>query len=566
MIRKPRTEKNFAADKESAGTSAACLNRIFKKVEIDGLSEAATNELADDIRAISDKFGICPKASVLLGAIMDKTNSSASCDEEDLANYIGCTNIEFFGFIDALREMEDKDIVIKTNGRRSSFVATPEAIKAVAKDTDFVPTKTSGLTTEELFTRFRKSMVDYRNNNIDCDRLLESIVRLVKRNDHLLFCRKMISSPLFSETCTDTERRMFFYLCHRYVTHGDQSVPVDILLNFTEFMEDDQRLKRHFANGTTGLQNEGLVTFGNEDGFIDTDKISLADNVKKEWFDEIELAPEEKVAHKNLISCESIKEQELFYNPAEQEQIERLADLLEDGNFRNVQARLESEGMPKGFSCVFHGCPGSGKTASLKALAKRSGRDIFWVDLASIKSKWVGESEQNMKKLFDDYRKLVHTSDKAPILAVNEADAIFTRRITDIEHSTDNMYNEMTDIVLNELENLDGILIATTNLVGNMMDKKDNAMERRFLFKVEFKTPGEDVRAKIWKSKIKDLPDEDAASLASRYKFSGGNIENIARKATVDYVLSGNRPGLETLTKYCEEESISRKENRHIGF
>ena len=159
-------------------------------MEIDGLSEEATNELADDIRAISDKFGICPKASVLLGAIMDKTNSSASCDEEDLANYIGCTNIEFFGFIDALREMEDKDIVIKTNGRRSSFVATPEAIKAVAKDTDFVPTKTSGLTTEELFTRFRKSMVDYRNNNIDCDRLLESIVRLVKRNDHLLFCRK----------------------------------------------------------------------------------------------------------------------------------------------------------------------------------------------------------------------------------------------------------------------------------------------------------------------------------------------------------------------------------------
>ncbi|MGN1219456.1 MAG: ATP-binding protein [Candidatus Cryptobacteroides sp.] len=566
MIRKPRTEKNFAADKESAGTSAACLNRIFKKVEIDGLSEEATNELADDIRAISDKFGICPKASVLLGAIMEKTNSSVSCGEEDLANYIGCTNIEFFGFIDALRELEDKDIVIKTNGRRSSFVATPEAIKAVAKETDFVPVKTSGLTTEELFTRFRKNIVEYRNNHIDEDRLLESLVRLVKRNDHLLFCRKMISSPLFSETCTDTERRMFFYLCHRYVTHGDQSVPVETLMNFTEFLEDDQRLKRHFANGTTGLQNEGLVTYGNEDGFIDTDKISLADNVKKEWFDEIELAPEEKVSHKNLISCKNIKEQELFYNPAEQEQIERLADLLEEGNFRNVQARLESEGMPKGFSCVFHGCPGSGKTASLKALAKRSGRDIFWVDLASIKSKWVGESEQNMKKIFDDYRKLVRTSDKAPILAVNEADAIFTRRITDIEHSADNMYNAMTDIVLNELENLDGILIATTNLVGNMMDKKDNAMERRFLFKVEFKTPGEDVRAKIWKSKIKDLPDEYAASLASRYKFSGGNIENIARKATVDYVLSGNRPGLKTLTKYCEEESISRKENCHIGF
>ena len=177
MIRKPRTEKNFAADKQSAGTSAACLNRIFKKVEIDGLSEEATNELADDIRAISDKFGICPKASVLLGAIMDKTNSSASCDEEDLANYIGCTNIEFCEFHDALRELLDKDIVVKASGRRSSFVATPEAMRAVEKDTVFVPVKTSGLTTEELFTRFRKLIADFRNSNIDEERLHESMIR-----------------------------------------------------------------------------------------------------------------------------------------------------------------------------------------------------------------------------------------------------------------------------------------------------------------------------------------------------------------------------------------------------
>ena len=566
MIRKPRTEKNFAPDSESAGTAAACLARIFKKVEIDGLSENATGELADDINAISNKFSICPKGSVLLGAIMEKTNSSNSCDEEDLANYIGCTNIEFFEFHDALRELLDKDIVVKASGRRSSFVATPEAMRAVEKDTVFVPVKTSGLTTEELFTRFRKLIADFRNSNIDEERLHESMIRLVERNDQLLFCRKMAGSPLFTQECTDTERRMFFYLCHRYVSKGDQSVPLDILMNFIEFMEDDQMLRRHFANGTTNLQKEGLVTFGNEDGFVETDKISLADYVKNDWFDEIELAPAEKVNHKSLIRCEDIKEQELFYNTAEEEQIGRLAELLEDENFRKVQERLESEGLPKGICCVFHGSPGSGKTASLKALAKRSGRDIFWVDLASIKSKWVGESEQNMKKLFDDYRKLVRTSGKAPILAVNEADAIFTKRITNIEQSADNMYNAMTDIVLNELEHLNGILIATTNLVGNMVDRNDSAMERRFLFKVEFRAPDEDVRARIWKSKIRGISDEDAASLASRYKFSGGNIENIARKATLGYVLSGKRPDLEALAKYCEEESFTDKGKMHIGF
>ena len=82
MIRKPRTEKNFAADSESALTAVASLNRIFKKVESDGLSEEATQELAEDIQMVSERFGICPKAAVLLSAIMEKTNSSNSCDED----------------------------------------------------------------------------------------------------------------------------------------------------------------------------------------------------------------------------------------------------------------------------------------------------------------------------------------------------------------------------------------------------------------------------------------------------------------------------------------------------
>lgn len=566
MIRKPRTEKNFTPENEGATTVAASLNRIFKKVEIEGLSEDAANELSEDIRTVADNFQISPKAAVLLAAIIEKTSGSG-CDEEDLANYIGCTNIEFLGFHEALREMEDNGMIAISSGRRKCLAISVEALKAVEKNTKYEPVMISGLSTDEVFTRLRIHFGNYRKDNIDGERLSYELDRLIDKNQHLLFCRMVSESGLY-EKCNATERRIFLFLCHRYVSHGNQSVPLDVLMNFTEFMEDDQRLRRQFSNQKTSLQKEGLVTFGLENGFADENSISLSDEVKKSFFDEIELAKEESVKHKDLISCDSIKDQELFYNAEEGEQIERLAGILDEENFRKVQDRLDSEGMPRGFACVFHGTAGSGKTASMKALAKRTGRDIFWVDLASIKSKWVGESEQNLKKLFDDYRKLVRTSEKAPILAVNEADAIFTKRITNIEHSVDNMYNAMTDIILNELETLDGILIATTNLVGNMMDKKDNAMERRFLFKVEFKTPGEDVRAKIWKSKLKDLSDDDAATLAKKYVFSGGNIENIARKSTVDYVLSGRRPDLDTLVKYCEEENISKKENerKQIGF
>ena len=567
MIRRPRTEKNFATDQKSTTTIVACLNRIFKKVEIDGLSEDATHELAEDIKTVSERFGICPKAAVLLAAILEKTHSSNSCDEEDLANYIGCTNLEFYGFHDALRELEDKGIAAKSSGHRCSYKATLEAVKAAEKDCEFVPIPTSGLTSDQYFNRLRRFFADFRTDRIDHDRLHGELVSLTEKNEQLLFCRSVVSSPLWTADVNDTERLQFFFICYRYVSHGNLSVPIDILMNFTEFMEDDTRIRRNFTQERSGLQKSGLVTFGLENGFADNTKLALSDDVRSAFFQEVEIAPEEKISSKDIIPWESIRDQELFYNEEEAEAVGRLERLLEEDNFKAVRQRLESQGMPKGFNCVFHGCPGSGKTATLKALARKTKRDLFWVDLSSIKSKWVGDSEKQVKALFDTYRSLVRTSERAPILAVNEADAIFNKRLTNVEQSVDQMNNAITDIILNEMENLDGILIATTNLVGNMSDSSDSAMERRFLFKIEFKAPDEAVREKIWKSKLPHLSDDDAGSLAREYKLSGGNIDNVARKSVVDYVLSGSQNGIETLRKYCGDESFNKQnEGRRIGF
>ena len=570
MIRKPRTEKNFMSENPSEMTTVGCLNRIFKKVEVDGLSQDAAAELADDILSVAGTFGISPKAAVLLAAILEKSRCNNCCDEEDLANYIGCTNIEFFGFHEALRQMEDGGVIRGNSSRlrgRKGFTATMEAIKAVENGTPFKPLKMVDLTSDELFTRFRMHIGNFRNDNIDCERLSEELESLIEKNPQLLFCRKAMESHLTAD-CTDTERRMFFYLAHRYVSHGEEAVPLNHLLNFTDYMEDEQILRRQFANEKNALQIYGLVEFGFEEGFGNDKTLSLSEEVRNTWFDEIELALEDQAKHRSIIPCDSIKEQELFYNQGEQEQIERLTDLLSEDNYNAVCSRLKEQGMPSGFSCIFHGCPGSGKTASLRAIAKKTGRDLFWVDLSSIQSKWVGDSEKNMKALFNAYRRMVKSSKKAPIMAVNEADAIFTKRFTTVERSVEASYNAVTDIVLNELETLDGILIATTNLAGNMMDDGDSAMERRFLYKVELTSPSKEVREKIWKSKISGLSQEDAAELASRYEFSGGNIENIARKSTVEYVLSGRKADLGTLIGYCEEENIVRKGGgrKKIGF
>ena len=97
------------------------------------------------------------------------------------------------------------------------------------------------------------------------------------------------------------------------------------------------------------------------------------------------------------------------------------------------------------------------------------------------------------------------------------------------------MENSTQNIILQEMDNLDGILIATTNLTCNL----DSAFDRRFLFKVQFKNPETDVKAKIWRTMLKRISESDALTLAKRYDFSGGQIENIARKQSIDYVLYG---------------------------
>ena len=217
--------------------------------------------------------------------------------------------------------------------------------------------------------------------------------------------------------------------------------------------------------------------------------------------------------------------------------------------------------MRKGFNIIFYGGPGTGKTETVMQLAKKTGRDILYIDMSKIKSKWVGDSEKAIKGVFTTYKRLCKGKSIKPILFFNEADAIFGKRMENVDSSADQMLNSMQNIILQEMESIEGIMICTTNLHSNL----DPAFERRFLYKVELKNPDDEVRAKIWKSMMKGMNDEDYATLAQRYSFSGGQIENVVRKSTVDYILSGDKTSLETICKFCDEEMFKSKVNR-IGF
>jgi SpoVK/Ycf46/Vps4 family AAA+-type ATPase len=218
--------------------------------------------------------------------------------------------------------------------------------------------------------------------------------------------------------------------------------------------------------------------------------------------------------------------------------------------------------MRSGFTILFHGSPGTGKTEAVKQLAKETKREVMHVDLSKTRSKWFGESEKNIAEIFAQYRQLKRNSKLAPILLFNEADGIFGSRTINVDSSSAQISNTIQNVLLEEMENFEGIMVATTNLTRNF----DKAFERRFLYKIEFSKPDAETKKQIWLSKIPDISTEIADQLAQEFDFSGGQIENVSRKLTIDTVLSDIDPSYETLVEYCNEELINKKVKRSMGF
>ena len=314
---------------------------------------------------------------------------------------------------------------------------------------------------------------------------------------------------------------------------------------------------KHINPNDCKLFELGLIDYVNEEGRCHHDAWCLTDKSKTEVLDEF-LYSTELSRDKQLLLYENIQEKSLYYCEEVTRQVEQLRQLLTIDNMNAVLDRMAKKGMRKGFACLFYGGPGTGKTETVLQLARQTGRDIMQVDISGIRDKWVGETEKNIKQIFDKYRSLVKNSTVTPILFFNEADALFNTRNEDSKHSVDKMENAMQNIILQELENLEGILIATTNLTQCL----DPAFERRFLFKIEFIKPTPKERVHIWQAMMPELSDETALKLAEKFDFSGGQIENITRKAVINSILWGqNEPDLDNLQELCSHELINNRVN-----
>lgn len=347
---------------------------------------------------------------------------------------------------------------------------------------------------------------------------------------------------------------------------GNSSVPLKEML--TDVKDSDPAF---ISNELKFFKNEKSVFIKKR--IFKVDKTQLGDNLQIGWGDwakktifkdnEEFLTTALQSKELGLIRSKDIKERKLFYNEENQQDIDRLSNLLQEDKYQGIRKRLDEKNMPKGMIILLYGPPGTGKTETVMQLARNSGRDLFHVNIQEVRSCWVGETEKNTKQIFEAYRS--SNSGLKPILLFNEADGIISKRssITGGKNeSVDKMENAMQNIILEELENFDGICILTTNLVTNF----DAAFDRRILFKIKLENPKLDTKMKIWKSKVDTLTDEDARKVSESFDFSGGQIENIRRKITLDEVLYGNEVTIDTLMDFCKKEKFDTGTQKHIGF
>ncbi|MGL4987259.1 MAG: ATP-binding protein [Treponemataceae bacterium] len=394
--------------------------------------------------------------------------------------------------------------------------------------------------------------------------VITTILKMECDYSHLSFIQTM------KKTLQNIENRIFFYLVcasSRSGSFSQWSLSEILVVIYTRSTRRFEVAQLFIDEKHTLLQQD-LIQFEKK-GSVQNTTFTLTDKGWDVFLGEHANLFKKKFDDSKLLKPDAIKEKSLFYSKKNEKEINHLQAVFEEKQFSLLQKRLAKESLPSGVAVLFYGAPGTGKTESVYQIAKKTGRAIFHVDISKTKTCWYGESEKLIKNIFSSYKTMCKIAsqsktEKMPILLFNEADAIFSKRSENPSRSTDKTDNAIQNIILEEMESLQGILIATTNLATNF----DAAFERRFLFKIQFESPSTEAKKLIWKNKIQWISEELSHKLASEYLFSGGEIDNIARKISLHHIVTGKKPCKDEIIEFCQSEKIlaANTEGKTVGF
>jgi SpoVK/Ycf46/Vps4 family AAA+-type ATPase len=413
----------------------------------------------------------------------------------------------------------------------------------------------------EMLEYARQKLYDY--DTLNSQDVQDELSLLAKLNPELTLIKYLLKGAHV------VEQFALLGICTSYYT-DQSSFAVHYINNYLQYCRSEQNIfSGHIHQGTWWPMKQELIVLKGENFMGDDYSLELTAKGAEKFLPEL---PEEFAARKQSLRMvpklpkgtlmpEQIKKVSLLFDEEMMPVIKDLRALVKPSFFRNYKKTLDPSDRMRGITVLLHGHPGTGKTELALQLARESKRPLVEVNVASILSKWVGESEQNTRKLFRDYDQLMEQGQREPILFLNECDALLTRRM-EVGHSVDKMNNTMQNIVLDELERFRGILLATTNMTQNL----DAAFERRFLYKVMFRKPSHELLVRLWKLSIPRLKEADAKMLAVRFPFSPGEMRNVARKVKLRMLLGNGSAYLDTIIELCQEERWSGNTSKSLGF
>lgn len=504
---------------------------------------------------IAQKQNISNMQAVLLALITNASTDDTRVQLSNIAGILDCNNLSLMKYQSELDDLIHRGFIIymSRNNYRTGYCTAPKAIKALAADKTYQRPSVANAEGTMLFRHFFNITHRLFQDELSHAFMLIEAEELFKANLDHPYLKALEKYDLDLQ-----DNVVITSFCRHLVFDGGDSLPA---CNYLYLYEDTNNFDT-IVDLSPNLIKKGLIQHSCNDGMADGDEFCLTPLAREDLLKGFNIKSNPTNCHMQVIENSDIKQKQLFFNKPTTIQYNELADLLSEEHYRDIRKRLSDKGMRCGFTCLFYGAPGTGKTEMALQLARITGRDIMQVNISEMKSMWVGQSEKNVKSLFDRYRGMVQQSKVTPILLFNEADAIISKRSSNVERAVDKMENSIQNIILQEMETLDGIMIATTNLEQNL----DAAFERRFLYKMRFEKPDIPQRQAIWRSMLPHLEPQVIEPLAAKYDFSGGQIENISRKLEIDSILYGPEQSLLKLEQFCKDEVLNRRNTRPIGF
>ena len=547
-------------------TSVQKLSTSIKGQE---LTEQLVNELVMDSQPLMGFYGITHFQALIFSVYLEAKLKDRDIDLEKMVEIFG-KKLSMLAEVNiAIEELTVKKLVYKKRHdysvrrkeeHNNTITVVDNAIGALMKGDKALMEVSKVSNFFALLSQIRELIVKRIDSIITTEELCDELLGLLQLNADFPEVEWLLSYR-------DVTKYDLAILLNIAIEHieGQDEVNIDKMIKETySEIQDRVRYSRKIKENQCALFTNDLVV-NSDDEFSFMSYVRLSEHSMEVMLggykDTVAKVVKPKLC--TVYKAEKINKETLFYNDAEKKQIDTISRALEEENYKKLVTKLKEKGLKTGINILLYGVAGGGKTSTVMQWAAQSGRDVFFLDISSVQSKFVGEAEKQLQSVWTSYKECRKSMKLAPILLFNEADAILGTRIQ-AESSASKSYNTLQNIMLQYMEDFeDGIFIATTNLAAHL----DPAFERRFLYKVEYKKPEAHVRKQILNNVFTDISSDTIDKINETCMLTGGQIQNVHKKILINSLLDEEANSEETIFSLCLEEFVlSKSERRPIGF